>query len=240
MSFGGWVVPSCHGCCSSYGGCWSSCHGCYSSCHGCYSSCHGCSSTIIISGHAAAPAVAAPVVASAKQATVTIQVAEGARFTVDGKDVAVAAPQQTFLTPELDPSRVYYYEMQASVKQGGKDVAASKRVAVKAGETLTVDLRDMKPWTAPKPENKEEAASVKVNLPREAQLYVDGVQLNLNGEENTFNSPPLPVGKPFHYTFKAELTRDGQKVTETRKVTVEAGKTVSLSFEKFPVVTAGR
>src|SRR6266581_7786316 len=69
---------SCHGCYSSCHGCWSSCHGCYSSCHGCWSSCHGCcGGVIIIHEHVAA-------VPSVKQATVTIEIAAGAKLTVDG------------------------------------------------------------------------------------------------------------------------------------------------------------
>jgi uncharacterized protein (TIGR03000 family) len=193
---------------------------------------------IVAPAHAAAP-VAAPAVAAAQQATVTVKVPEGAKFSVDGKEVAVATPEQTFLTPALEASRTYYYEMKASTKKDGKELSASQRVAIKAGEKVTVDLRDVKPWSAPK-ENKDETARVQIRLPKDAQLYVDGVLIKMDGEEGTFRTPTLVPGKPYYYTFKAELDRDGDKVSETQKVTVEAGRTVAVEFEKFPVRTAGR
>jgi len=173
------------------------------------------------------------------QAEVTIQVAEGARLLVDGKEVSLRATSEKFFTPELDPSRIYYYEMKATIQKDGKDLSASKRVAVRAGQQVAVDLRDVKSWTAPKPE-QEEVARVTVKVPENTQLYVDGVQFPQFSGERTFNTPRLTVGQPYHYSFKAEITRDGQKVSETQNVTVQAGKDISVDFQKLPVRAASR
>ena len=172
-----------------------------------------------------------------KQATVTVEIAEGAKLTVDGKAVEVKGGKQTFVTPELDPSRIYFYEMKATAKKDGKDVAANKRVSVKAGESVTVTLKELKPWTAPKPD-KEETALINVRLPEEAKLFVDGVLCPLTSSERSFDTPPLERGKSFSYTLKAEIIRDGKTVSETKRIAVEAGRTVSVEFAKLPAVAS--
>jgi len=177
--------------------------------------------------------------ASPKQAEVTIQVAQGSKLLVDGKEINLTSSTERFLTPELDPSRIYFYEMKATAKQDGKELSASKRVAVKAGEKVAVDLRDLKGWTLPTPE-QEEVAKVTVKLPENAELYVDGVRLPQFSGERTFNSPPLTRGQTFHYTFKAEIKREGKTLSDTQKVSVQAGKTVSVNFEQLPVRAASR
>jgi uncharacterized protein (TIGR03000 family) len=170
---------------------------------------------------------------------VTIEIAAGSKLTVDGKEVTFAGNSQTFVTPALDPSRIYFYEMKATGQKDGKPVAATKRVSVQAGHTIKVDLKDMKSWTAPKPE-KEEAALINVKLPDDARLYVDGVLCPLSSGERTFDTPALERGKTFHYTLKAEITRSGKTVSETQVVEVEAGKQVAVEFNKLPVVAASR
>jgi len=149
------------------------------------------------------------------------------------------ATSQTFVTPALDPSRIYFYEMKAVAQKDGKPVAATKRVSVQAGHTVKVDLKDLKSWTAPKPE-KEEAAVLNVKLPEEARLFVDGVLCPLTSGERTFDTPALERGKTFHYALKAEVNRGGKTVSETQVVEVEAGKRIAVEFNKLPVVAASR
>jgi len=186
---------------------------------------------IVLNQHAAAPA--------ANQATVTIEIAAGSTLTVDGKEIPLAGTSQTFVTPALDPSRIYFYEMKATAQKEGKPVAATKRVSVQAGSVVRVDLKDLKSWTAPKPE-REEAALLNVKLPDDARLFVDGVLCPLTTGERTFDTPALERGKTYHYTLKAELTRGGKTVSETQVVEVEAGKRVAVEFNKLPVVAASR
>ncbi len=181
--------------------------------------------------HAVAPA--------AHQAQVTIEIAAGSKLTVDGQAIALEGNSQKFVTPELDPSRIYFYEMKATGVKDGKPVAVTKRVTVQAGQSVKVDLSQLKGWTAPKPD-KEEAAMINVKLPSEARLYVDGVLCPLTTSERNFDTPALERGKTFHYTLKAEMIRDGRTVSETQRVAVEAGKLVAVEFAKLPVLAASR
>jgi len=70
-----------------------------------------------------------------------------------------------------------------------------------------------------------------VNLPAEAKLTIDGNATKLSTSERTFQTPELEPGKVFHYTLVAEMTRDGQPVTTTQKVAVQAGKETRVTLE---------
>ncbi len=84
-------------------------------------------------------------------------------------------------------------------------------------------------------------ATLVVHLPAEARVTVNDAVTRLTSDTRTFVSPPLPRGQDYHYTLKAELTRNGRTLTTTRRVTVRAGeeKQVTLTFPSGGVA-AGR
>lgn len=73
-------------------------------------------------------------------------------------------------------------------------------------------------------------AAVMVKLPADARLSAEGRELNLTGAERKFVSPELPKGQEFVYRFKAEYERDGETVSVTKKVTVQAGAELTVEF----------
>ena len=86
-----------------------------------------------------------------------------------------------------------------------------------------------------------EAARVTVKLPEDAKLYVDGIPCPLKSSPRTFQTPKLEPGRTYAYTLKAEVTRDGRTLSETRQVTLRAGKPVTVEFgEMGSALTASR
>lgn len=82
--------------------------------------------------------------------------------------------------------------------------------------------------------SRGEPAQLRVQLPKDAQLIVDGAVTKQAGEVRRFVSPPLPAGQRFVYTLKATW-KDAEgidKVTE-RVARVQAGQetAVDLRFE---------
>jgi uncharacterized protein (TIGR03000 family) len=75
-------------------------------------------------------------------------------------------------------------------------------------------------------------AIIRVHLPADAALLVDGKRTTSASDLRQFVSPPLDPNKDYHYTFKAETNRDGKMLTTTRRVDVRAGRTeeVYLNF----------
>lgn len=71
---------------------------------------------------------------------------------------------------------------------------------------------------------------VLVKVPADAKLFVEGKQLTVTNGERTFVTPPLPTDREAVYAFKVEYTRDGETVTQSRKVKVRANATTTVDF----------
>jgi uncharacterized protein (TIGR03000 family) len=73
-------------------------------------------------------------------------------------------------------------------------------------------------------------ATVIVKLPTDARLFADARQLALTGPERKFVTPELPAGQSFTYRFRIEYDRDGETVSVTKRVPVQAGGLVTIEF----------
>jgi uncharacterized protein (TIGR03000 family) len=76
----------------------------------------------------------------------------------------------------------------------------------------------------------EAAATVTVLVPADALLFFNGTRTTKTGGERVFSTPPLPVGKNFHYIVVARWTKDGKTVEQKRTVRVTAGAKVRVDF----------
>jgi uncharacterized protein (TIGR03000 family) len=75
-------------------------------------------------------------------------------------------------------------------------------------------------------------ATLVVRLPVDALLDIEGNRTRSTGEVRRFVSPPLAMGKKYHYTFKATW-RDGSKqVVRERVVPVVAGQEVIVDLRQ--------
>jgi uncharacterized protein (TIGR03000 family) len=84
------------------------------------------------------------------------------------------------------------------------------------------------------PVQQENRAIVTIRVHPEATLTVDGKAIQQKGERRQFISPSLQPGKKHVYTFVAEwMPRNNYETyIVTRKVTVEAGKSVEIDMSK--------
>ena len=55
----------------------------------------------------------------------------------------------------------------------------------------------------------------------------------------TFVTPDLEPGQTYTYIFKAEMDRDGQKVTRTKRIRVQVGLKTEVDFSDLAVAVAG-
>ena len=79
------------------------------------------------------------------------------------------------------------------------------------------------PLVSQEPEAKAPAL-VRVTLPENARLEIDGVKTKQAGSVRLFESPPLSAGKKYSYVLKAIWTQDGKEVTREQTVYVEGGR----------------
>jgi uncharacterized protein (TIGR03000 family) len=95
-----------------------------------------------------------------------------------------------------------------------------------------------KPVTPKKPEASLSApATIFVSLPAEAKLTVDGAATQSTSSTRIFATPALDRDSDYFYTLKAEIVRDGQTVTASKRIAVRAGEEtrVSIGFPEASV-----
>jgi uncharacterized protein (TIGR03000 family) len=73
-------------------------------------------------------------------------------------------------------------------------------------------------------------AKIEVRVAPDAELWFDGTKTTQRGPMRSFTTPPLTPGKTFNYEVKATWMVNGAPVTQTRQVTVEAGKRNTINF----------
>jgi len=77
------------------------------------------------------------------------------------------------------------------------------------------------------------SATILLNLPAaDADVWVQGKRLEGTGTSRRFDTPPLADGEKYSYEFKAQWSRGGREVTQTRTVKVFAGDRVTLDFDR--------
>jgi uncharacterized protein (TIGR03000 family) len=165
---------------------------------------------------------------------VVIRAPTDVRILVDGQETTRNTAEETFTTPALEPGRTYQYVFKAEAVRDGRTVTRTKRVEVQAGRQSEADFRDLIPA------GTADVARVMVQLPEDGKLFVDGVPCPLDSATRTFSTPRLDPGRQYYYTLKAEVVRDGQAQSESRRVFVEAGRQTSVDFRNLGSVQAAR
>jgi uncharacterized protein (TIGR03000 family) len=75
-----------------------------------------------------------------------------------------------------------------------------------------------------------QTALLNVSVPADAKIFVNGAATTSTGSERQYISRGLNAGNRYEYEIRAEMTRDGNTVTETKSVTLSPGQLVNLSF----------
>jgi uncharacterized protein (TIGR03000 family) len=242
---------SCSGCCGGCSGCYGCCGGCYgsySSCYGCCGGCYGCAGCYGVVAYqpvSAAPVMyattaPAPKTALATQATVVVKLPGDATLFVDGERANLTSETRSFVTPALEADRDYVYTMKVEATRNGEVVSRTERVLVHAGRTTRVDFGDLNAKAVAKSAQDavEAPARITVKLPADARLFVDDVACPLTSTERTFETPRLEAGRRYFYNMRAEVVREGQTRTQTKRVEVLAGLPVSVNFSDLGAVQA--
>src|SRR6266851_8144914 len=111
-------------------------------------------------------------------------------------------------------------------------------------------LAEMLGAKAAKVEAIEQAkAEITVVVPADAEVFFDGDATTQKGTERLFFTPPLEVGKKYHYEILARWKQGGKTVEQTRKVPLTGGSRIRVDFslekpgtdpDKSPVVKPGQ
>jgi uncharacterized protein (TIGR03000 family) len=156
-----------------------------------------------------------------------------ARVTVNGYETRRTTAEEGFITPALEPGQTYTYEVKAEATREGRPMLVRQRVKVLAGQESVADFSELNVPSG-------NSAQVTVVLPSEADLFIDGVRCPLTSGRRTFTTPALDRGRTYYYSLRAEITRDGQRYKQSQRVVLEAGKAVTVEFDRLGVQSASR
>jgi uncharacterized protein (TIGR03000 family) len=154
---------------------------------------------------------------SSTRGTVVVRMPSDAKLYLDGQLAPLTSEIRVFDTPPLTKAKDYYYTITSVTDRDGEPITASRRVMVRAGKVSHVDF-------SPAP------AHVRVRLPNDATLQVDGRKCPVTSGRRSFDTPKLEQGREYFYTFKAQVVREGRAQSESRRVMLEAGKDVTVDF----------
>jgi len=154
---------ACRGCRGGYGGC----HGCYGGMsmagYGCYGGCYGCMGyySQFYGMHPYPVVHPMPYVApeplpqpkkledkkssSLNRAKMVVELPADAKLYIDDQLMKATSERRSFTTPDLVRGQAYYYILRAETVRDGKTLMASKRVIVRAGETVQTSLQELTP-----------------------------------------------------------------------------------------------
>ncbi|HLN32660.1 MAG TPA: TIGR03000 domain-containing protein [Gemmataceae bacterium] len=99
---------------------------------------------------------------------------------------------------------------------------------------------------APPPKKTTQAGSgsaqarVTINLPADATLFVDDQPMKATSATRVFRTPQLEADATYYYVLRAEVTRDGQKQSEEKRILVRAGESVRASFTELDSIATAR
>ena len=75
------------------------------------------------------------------------------------------------------------------------------------------------------------SATLSVHVPADAKVFVNGLATKSTGAERRYVSSGLQAGYSYTYEVRAELVRDGQPVSETKVIKLQAGGAADVDFD---------
>lgn len=73
-------------------------------------------------------------------------------------------------------------------------------------------------------------AFIDVQVPRDAELWIQGIRMQQTGATRRFTSPELDPARTFTYDIKASWRENGREMTASRQLSVRAGDQVSITL----------
>jgi uncharacterized protein (TIGR03000 family) len=79
---------------------------------------------------------------------------------------------------------------------------------------------------------------LQVEVPEGARIIINDQPTSTTGSERTFLSRSVPQQDRYEFVVRAEVDRDGQTITETKRVLLQGGQSSKLSFNFDPPAAA--
>jgi len=103
------------------------------------------------------------------------------------------------------------------------------------------------PEVTPLPKKEKEKdgmvrAKVRVVVPEDARLFVDGQLMKTGSTERIFQTPELDPNQTYFYDLRVEITRNERVIADEQRIVIRPGQEVTASFagmeNKTPAVAS--
>jgi uncharacterized protein (TIGR03000 family) len=81
-------------------------------------------------------------------------------------------------------------------------------------------------------------AYLAVQVPADAEVWLEGTKTRQSGASRLFVSPPLQAGGHYAYSVRARWTEDGRETEQTQEVVIRPGERASVRFPTGPDLEA--
>lgn len=92
------------------------------------------------------------------------------------------------------------------------------------------------PTPSPMPKQDEKQSRVRskviIEVPENARLFVDGMEMKQGPTTRVFQTPPLAAGQTYFYDIRVEVTVNGKLQTENQRLVITPGDTVTAAFRE--------
>ena len=122
------------------------------------------------------------------------------------------------------------YNVRPATRPGGY----AEPIPAPAGEKKS---KEPKKDSQPK-ESTDDQAKLIIELPAEAKLFIDNKLMQSTSSRRVFATPTLEPGRKYYYELRAEVIRDGQPLSDTKRVIFQAGDEIRESFAKLGATAA--
>jgi uncharacterized protein (TIGR03000 family) len=76
-------------------------------------------------------------------------------------------------------------------------------------------------------------ATIVMQVPVDAKVFIDGVQMKSTSARRVYQTPMLEEGETYFYDIRVELVRDGRTYAETRRVIINPGQRIAANFNEL-------
>jgi uncharacterized protein (TIGR03000 family) len=76
-------------------------------------------------------------------------------------------------------------------------------------------------------------ATLVVELPANAKLFIDDMPVKVPAGVRSFDTPALQPGQLYYYMVRIETMRDGESISQTRRIIVQAGQVARADFKEL-------
>src|SRR5262249_29551381 len=113
--------------------------------------------------------------------------------------------------------------------RNAKTYTDTQIVKVRAGQVSVAEFGDLS-------RNEVVTSTIRFVAPEGAKVFVDDSRRELPAGTREFKTPNLTKGGEYAYQFRAELTADGKKHEQTKRVIFKGGESVTVDFSDMTLI----